>query len=237
MNSIRVETGHFSDQTYQMELWNRQHFTRGGNFGREDWLKFIPTQSAVIFNQLIPSRSRIIEVGSGNGRDARFWASQGHSVVCVDFSEVAIRQLSIIAQGQGIAERITPVLHDISTGLLPFEVGQIFDGFYARSALHVSDNTMIDLAKAIDYQLKPGGKILVLGKSLYDIKIQRSKKIDGGLAIDCEENGHMRRIWSEDFIKYMCSLTNWELLSVEHSSEIINREVSSYITMIAKKHE
>ena len=237
MNQECIENGQFLDPKYQRALWDRQHAYRGENFGREDLLKNDPTQSARMFHDLMPRGAKIIEVGSGNGRDARFWALRGHSIVCIDFSEIALRQLSRTAREQGVIERITPIVYDINSGWLPFETGKNFDGFYARSALHVSDDTMISLTRAIDCQLKPGGKVLILGKSLCDEKIQRSERLENGLAIDHEEGGHVRRIWTPEFMKQMCEVVQWRLLSIDYSGEVINNRGSEYITMIAQKYE
>lgn len=229
------ENNQFCDPQYQKELWNKQHAYRGERFGREDELKYHPNKSAIEFLRLMPAQANIVEIGSGNGRDARFWASHGHSVVCVDFSEVALQQLTTIAKEQGVMEKITPVLHDVNSGFLPFDTSQNFDGFYARSALHVCNETMIELTKAIDYQLKLGGKVLILGKTLDDIKIRRSKILDIGLAIDHEEDGHIRRIWTSEFMQQMCEVVRWKLLSINYTSEVINNTGSSYITMVAQK--
>jgi len=130
-----------------------------------------------------------------------------------------------------------PVLYDINLGSLPFKAGGNFDGFYARSSLHVGDERVLQLVKTIDRQLKPGGKVLVLGKSPNDRKIQRSKRLEDGLAVDYQENGHIRRVWTPKFMKEMCRVACWELLSIDYNSEVIDNGVSEYITMTAKKHE
>jgi len=233
MSFVEQQNNHNSE--YQKELWNRQHSERGGFGGREDILRFDPNESAIQFGELIKNNSTILEIGSSNGRDARYWASEGHLVFCLDFSEVALIQLRDIAEKQMVSKNIVPILHDINCSDLPIE-GHLFDGFYARSSLHIGDEETMNLINKIDNHLKPEAKILIMGKSLDDEKIQRSEIIDNNLAIDHEENGHLRRIWTPDFIKKMCDSVKWSIMSIEQNTEMINNRVTSFIKLIAEKN-
>jgi len=230
----KVEHRNYYSSEYQKELWNRQHAERGGDGGLENLKKFDPNGSAIQFGNLINKNSNILEIGSGNGRDARYWASEDHCVTCVDFSEVALRQLNDIAQKQKVSHKIIPVLHDINSGDLPID-NQLFDGFYARSSLHVEDDKIINIVKKVDSHLNQDAVILIMGKSLDDTKIQRSV-IDGSLAIDIEENGHLRRIWTEDFMEKMCKTVSWNIYCIDYVLEKINNYNISFIKLIAKKN-
>ena len=225
----------FHHSKYQQELWDKQHSNRGGDGGLENILRFDPNQSGEQFGEIIARKSCILEIGSGNGRDARYWASQDHVVYCVDFSRVALDQLMKIAHGQEIAHRIVPVLHDISGGDLPLN-DQKFDGFYAISSLHIEDSKILKLVKKVDTHLKPESKILIMGKSEDDTKIRRSVLIDGGLAIDMEEGGHLRRVWTPDFMEEMCAAVGWGIEYIEQTSEKINNQRTSFIKLIAQKN-
>lgn len=54
------------------------------------------------FNELENSELSVLDIGAGQGRDAVFIATQGHSVTAVDISEVGLRDLELEAQEKGL---------------------------------------------------------------------------------------------------------------------------------------
>ena len=64
------------DTTQQQQLWDRQHAERGSTNGPEgNGLVDIPNKSGILFANMLQPGSVIAEVGTANGRDARYWAS------------------------------------------------------------------------------------------------------------------------------------------------------------------
>jgi SAM-dependent methyltransferase len=55
-------------------------------------LPSVPSTFALWVDEQIGPASRIIEIGTGNGRDAVHFAQQGHALTALDFSGAAIRQ-------------------------------------------------------------------------------------------------------------------------------------------------
>lgn len=221
-------------ETEQIALWNTQHARRGTKGPEGSFLRNTPNDTARLLNDLLRHESMILEVGSANGRDARFWASQGHHVIATDFSPVALSQLRELAQRQGLEKRITIIEWDINCGLLPPQADKI-DAFYARSALHIEDEKMLDLALYLNRILIPESLIVIEGKSEKDKKIQRSIPVGGGLYIDLEENGHLRRAWTEEFARYMCRYFNWEILKLEQLHDQTQKANPEQLRLIAKK--
>ena len=220
----------------QRLLWEAQHAIRGSVVESGSSLKFTPNETAVVFAKYLPHCSKIFEVGPGNGRDARYWASIGHEVTVADFSITALRQLKEIASEQGVAGKISSVVWDINVGCLPFNRKTSIDAFYARSALHVDDETMWLLANNIDEILVRNGVILIEGKGLNDKKISRSVQLGNGIAIDYEEGGHARRVWTTEFMKVMCDRFNWDIINLTDSHEEWQGIPATFIRLIAKKH-
>lgn len=222
----------FSDQ---QQLWDKQHARRGGDAGLEgERLVDTPNPSAVAMANLVVANARIAEVGSANGRDARYWAMRGHDVDCMDFSPVALEQLVEHAQRQGVAHRINPVLFDANSGKLPQEVGEI-DGFYARSALHVDDDTLISLLTDVDDRLNSEGVVLIEGKSTSDPKIARSEHLGNGLAVDPEEDGHLRRVWTPELLQDICSTLGWRAIQQSRIDEEWAGTDANFLRLVAKK--
>ena len=89
---------------------------RGAELECGNSLRFTPNDTAVVFAEHLPCSAKILEVGCANGRDARYWASLGHSVIATDFSSIALEQLNAISCEQGVSERITPILWDVGGG-------------------------------------------------------------------------------------------------------------------------
>lgn len=208
---------------------------RGGHNGLEgDHLVDTPNDSALLLNHLLGASSTIAEVGSANGRDARYWATQGHEVHCMDFSSVALGQLVQHAERQGLAAKINPLHFDATVGKLPEEVGPI-DGFYARSALHVDDETLMSLLGDVDSRLKPGGVVLIEGKNTDDPKIARSTHLGNGLAVDPHENGHLRRIWTPESLEQICNTFGWITVRQETVGEQWAGTDASFLRLVATK--
>jgi SAM-dependent methyltransferase len=219
----------------QQALWDRQHTMRGGQHGPEgDHLVDTPTAAAFLLNNLLNGPSTIAEVGSANGRDARFWATEGHAVHCMDFSAVALGQLVEHAGRQGVLDKINPLQFDATVGKLPAEVGD-FDAFYSRSALHVDDDTLMDLLGDVNTRLREGGVVIIEGKSTDDPKIARSTHLGNGLAVDPQENGHLRRVWTPESLGTLCTTFGWTALQQEVVGEKWRDTDASFLRLVAAK--
>jgi SAM-dependent methyltransferase len=59
----------------------------------------------------------VLELGAGHGRDALFFAREGFTVQATDFSATGLDQLRAAARAQGVAERVTPLVHDVRAPL------------------------------------------------------------------------------------------------------------------------
>lgn len=63
-----------------------------------------------------------IDVGCGKGRNSLYLADQGLEVTAMDFTPSAIHALENTAKERGLAERIRPVIHDVTE---PWPIGRI----------------------------------------------------------------------------------------------------------------
>jgi SAM-dependent methyltransferase len=221
----------------QQGLWDAQHAQRGATQGglEGDHLVDTPNDAAILFHQLVVPEARIVEVGSANGRDARFWARQGHRIDCLDFSRVALGQLVEHAERQGVSDRINPLYFNANAGKLPEEVDSSIDGFYSRSALHVDDDTLMSLLGDVDDRLSAGGVVLIEGNGTEDAKIARSVDLGNGLAVDPKENGHLRRIWTPESLEQICTTFGWTALQQETVGENWVGTDATFLRLVATK--
>lgn len=217
----------------QKQLWDCQHARRGTRGPEATLLKDVPNDAAVLLASALGSGSRILEAGSANGRDARFWAGLGHKVDCIDFSEEALRQLSELAQEEGVNHLLTLHCHDIACGSLPQSLnGSRYDAFYARSALHLGDNQLFQFADEVTGRLHRGGFVVIEGKSPADHKIARSTPLVDGLVCDCD--GHIRRVWTQEGIQQLAGRNGWDIVVLDELREEAPYGCNSMMRVIAK---
>ncbi|MEX2563832.1 MAG: class I SAM-dependent methyltransferase [Candidatus Paceibacterota bacterium] len=212
----------------QESFWETIH-------SRGEWwdLCFVPNPLATDLQEILPARSKILEVGCSSGRDARYFASHGHFIVAMDFSKNALKRMMDHARKQGIDVQITPVHKNVAEGLPDFQADSI-DCFYSRSSLHVDDDTMVQLAKKISLYTKKGGIIAIEGRTENDTPILESEDIGDGLAINWKQGGHLRRIWRKDFCIQLAKDLSWEIITLEDRHDDLGNE-KNLLRFVAKK--
>lgn len=123
--------------------------TTSSYFGQEPsrWVK-----------EYIPGRGklRILDVGSGQGRNALHFARHGHDVTAVDSSRTASRELHRVSERQDLPIQV--VRSDISEYSLD---RQSYDVILAISVLcHLDPNVIGEVAHRMTDALRPGGLLL-----------------------------------------------------------------------------
>ncbi len=95
-------------------------------FGRE------PSSPASKATQLFQAESKttLLELGAGQGRDTLCFARQGFHVTALDYSQSAIEAISAKARAADLTHRIRALRHDVRQPL-PFD-NQSFDGCYSH---------------------------------------------------------------------------------------------------------
>jgi len=166
---------------------------RRADFGRDaHWNSFYAQAAAPLrpssFAELVHGRltgpQRVIEIGCGNGRDAAFFAGQGHRVTALDLSPGAIS-----ACRRHHAALPVEFLH----GALPALAGRLtgeFDLVYSRFVLHAmpleEEVALLHAAAAI---LRPRGELCIECRSIHDPLARLGRVISPTERI----HGHYRR--------------------------------------------
>lgn len=91
------------------------------------------------------------------------------------------------------------------------------------------------LLSDVDSRLKKDGVVLIEGKSSEDPKIQRSDKLSNGLAIDPNENGHLRRVWTSESLEKICANFGWTALEMTIAQESWVHTDASFLRLTATK--
>lgn len=108
-----------------------------------------PLESIQKFVNLLPPKAKIIDIGSGSGRDAKIFTEKGINVIGIDFSQ------NLIDIAKGNAPLAEFQLMDIETATF---TPSSFDGAWACCSLsHIPKRVFPDVLKNIYSSLKEKG--------------------------------------------------------------------------------
>lgn len=96
------------------------------------WASFVPTLEVmdVINKNGINKKSKILEIGCGEGRDAIYLLDQGYNVLGVDYSEEAIKKCNELSANKYVSNfRQFDIIED--------ELDKKFDFIYSIAVLHM----------------------------------------------------------------------------------------------------
>ena len=141
------------DLNKQQDHWDSKFLQMPQMFG--DSPSDAAIKAAEIF--LKESKTDLLELGGGQGRDTLFFAESGFQVQVLDYSQSGIDAITHKSRQRGLAQNIRARQHDIRA-VLPFE-DNTFDACYSHMlycmALRLSE--LEALSEEIRRVLKPGG--------------------------------------------------------------------------------
>ncbi|MDD2578360.1 MAG: class I SAM-dependent methyltransferase [Candidatus Dojkabacteria bacterium] len=138
MSDIKVKTVEYYDN--EANTWSASH----GGDDDESWWK----DEMIRFKEYLPN-GKVIEIGSGVGKDAQALISLGYDYVGTDAS---IGLLELARQRNPLALFVKKYIHELDSSL-----GE-FDGFWASAVLlHIPRDEMINSLLVISSVLKKDG--------------------------------------------------------------------------------
>ena len=229
--SLNRQTGWISTAigTDQRHYWELQHCSRAEEHRQ---IESVPNSFAVHCAELFTPESRVVEIGPGNGRDARYFVRHKQcTVYAVDIAQNALSQLQAAALCDGTFDNLIPIVSSVQqlTGEM---IGSV-DAFYARSALHLSEPEWKQFLSLMTNALNPGGDIMIEGKSFTDPKIKRSIKVDENLFSDTD--GHLRRAWNKTMMSAFVAQIGYSLIDIRKTTETWGGVKTHFISCIAQK--
>lgn len=205
----------------QKKLWNNAH--QNGDL-KHDLNK--PSEFAEEVLKLLPPKSKILELGCGNGNDSVGFAKAGHEVMATDFADVAVKHNS---ERLGQIPGLTFEVLDMSEPFR-FERNE-FDAVYARLSLHYFTNeTTRRVFGEIKRVLKPNGQLFFICKSTDDPLYGKGDQIESDMF---ELDGHIRHFFSEDYVGSLLS-GGFEIEKLESGSEKFYGYGSSFVKVNAR---
>jgi SAM-dependent methyltransferase len=135
------------------DIWNKIYKSDNTFFGEE------PSNFALsCFNYMEANKyvKKILDLGTGHGRDSIFFATNGFEVEALDYSVVAVEILTRIADEKRLPIKST--VFDVKKGPLPFPNSH-FDAVYSHMLLNMrlSQEELHFILSEIRRVLKPNG--------------------------------------------------------------------------------
>ena len=107
------------------------------------------------FLPLLKEKARILDVGSGSGRDARYFQNEGYQVTALEPSKNLCREIRKVFSGEIVCSDIQNYLPDKG-----------FDGIWAcASFLHLQEKEVLCFFEKINLYLNDNGIVYLSGKS------------------------------------------------------------------------
>lgn len=102
-------------------------------------------------------KTKILELGGGQGRDTVFFAQNGLRVYVVDYAETGVKAITEKARALGLSQSIAAISHDVRTPL-PFD-DESFHGCYSHMlyCMALTTSELEFLSDEIRRVLTPGG--------------------------------------------------------------------------------
>ena len=192
------------------EVWNKVYKSNNSFFGEE------PSNFALLcFNHMKTNNvKKVLELGSGHGRDTTFFASNGLEVEALDYSSVAVETLDRVAKEKRLP--IKPRIYDVKSPLPSLD--GYFDAVYSHMLLNMrfSLEELHFIFSEITRVLKPKGL------NFFSVRNYNDKSYGTGIEIDkgiYDINGFQIRFFTEKEIKDLIAEEGFELLWIKEKHE------------------
>lgn len=205
----------------QRPVWDAKH-----RKGDHSHLRHTSSPFAEIAEPYFPRGSYILELGCGVGRDAEWFALNGHTIVATDGSEVVIQQNQQHFQQENLTFDVLDIRQPFA-----LDAGN-FDVVYANLSLHYySDKVTREVFAEVARVLKPGGVLAFTCKS-YDAVHSQGTEVEPNIFVS--DTGVTIHLFSEAYTRGLLQgLFKVELL--EEVGETYNGRFSKIVRCVAKK--
>lgn len=208
----------------ERQYWHTVHL----KYAKRDWITK-PTLFAKQVVKFIPQKGKLLDLGTGQGQDAFYFANQGYEVTGVDFSEYSIQQ----ARKRLSTNHALSIFFEVMDLSQPLPYSQnSFDVIYSHLALHYfSKDRTRELFDEIFSILKPNGIIAALTNTVEDPEIVNLKKISEDYYATAE--GLQKRFFSPETLAQYTK--KFETIVLDSKGETYKDEIKTLIRFIGRK--
>lgn len=162
----------------------------------------------------LPSHAMIAELGGGYGRDAVYFAKQGHKVVCFDLSDEALRLGRIYAKEQGIKNII------FRQTTLPRKLNlpdHCADAVFANMLFNMHTPKEIEKTlKEIRRVIKHDGIFTFTLRSTRDVDYREGKRLRPKVALCCD---FIMRFYTKKDIYRVFQKHDFKIVKIKNGKE------------------
>ena len=194
----------------QSQHWEKIFSSKPEMFGVE--ASVAATSAAKIFKE--KNIKKIIELGSGQGRDTIFFAKNGFHIEALDYSSSAIKAIINKSKEYNLENSLNANIFDLRKKL-PYESG-FFDGCFSHMlyCMAFSIEEIEYLNNEVNRVLKKGGVNIFTVRNMSDGDYKNGTHIGQDLY---ENDGFIVHFFSEDKIKRL--LKGFELTDISNFNE------------------
>lgn len=215
-----------------MQSTNQQYWNEAlKRYASKDWVDK-PTIFAQQITSYLPKAGSLLELASGQGQDARYFAQLGYQVTATDLVDIGLRE----AQQKAEKEDLKIVFQTVDLAhLLPFSDNS-FDVVYSHLGLHYLDKIGTEkMFKEIHRILKPGGILASLFNTIDDPEVGSSgfEKIEDGYYREVAFDFKKRYFSVEDTEQFINGL--FAPLLLDNKGETYKDEIKTLIRLVGRK--
>lgn len=195
----------------QLTHWQNTYLQSDNMFGLEP--SEPARRTALLLNK--EGKTKIMELGGGQGRDTLFFAQSGFQVYTLDYCEKGIESIITKAKSLGLESSIKTIVHDVRQPL-PFE-NEVFDACFSHMlfCMAITTSELQFLSDEIRRVLKPQGlniyTVRHTGDPLYGTGKHRGEdlfEISGGFIV---------HFFSKEKVKYLSK--GYQIISIDEFKE------------------
>lgn len=194
----------------QIHQWENSFSQKPDMFGVE------PSEPARKAAELFrkEDKTKILELGAGQGRDTVFFARSGFQVYALDYSQSGIDAITQKAQRLGLLSSIATLHHDIRQPF-PFD-DKSFDGCYSHMlfCMALSTPELEFLSQEVRRVLKPNGI------NIYTVRHTRDAHYGTGIHRGedmYEVGGFIVHFFTKEKVEHLAD--GWEIMSIDEFDE------------------
>lgn len=175
----------------------------------------------------VSGKNTLLEVGTGRGFDAEYFAANGFEVLATDFSQAAIKSAANRNQGKSNLQ-----FKQLDTLNLEELLPRKFDVIYSRLALHYfSDEDTRKIIEVIYQLLSDNGLFIFICKSTSDPLYGKGELLEKNMYI---LDGHVRHFFDEEYIKDLLQ-GKFEIKEFKSGEEEFYGKKSAFVKVVARK--
>lgn len=173
-------------------IQDKYHFDKKYKESKESYWGLQPTKRIIEFEKTLKRRSKILDLGCGEGRIALYLSKKGHKVDAMDISETAISKL------KGWAKQGKLKINAEVADLENYKIKKSYDVIIALASIHfLSKKKVYNMIKEMKKRTNKGGINFIT-------VFRKGDPAEGHFKMYFFNNGELSKLYSDwEIVKYI----------------------------------